>query len=51
MTMPYGTNCTVGVPFMQETCNLLKYGSLEPPAYDLGKITAPVVSKVSASHV
>lgn len=39
----YGTNCSIGAPF-QETCNQMKYGSLQPYVYDLSKVTAPQVS-------
>lgn len=39
----YGTNCSVASQY-RETCNQRAYGTLEPPAYDLSKITTPVVS-------
>jgi hypothetical protein len=38
----HGTNCSIGDPF-HETCNQLKYGSIQPPVYDLSKVSAPVV--------
>eukprot|EP00879_Flechtneria_rotunda_P024438 GHRR01025908.1.p1 GENE.GHRR01025908.1~~GHRR01025908.1.p1 ORF type:complete len:203 (-),score=36.74 GHRR01025908.1:1176-1784(-) len=38
----HGTNCKNRTWFA-ETCNQLAYGSLVPPEYDLGKVTAPQV--------
>lgn len=37
----HGTNCSLRAYY--ERCNQLVYGSMTPPEYDLGKITAPQV--------
>jgi hypothetical protein len=41
----HGTNCSRHEPFY-ETCNQQEYGSMEPPQYDMSRITAPQVRLV-----